>query len=126
MACCCSLLSRGTSDSTSGLGATGAAASTGQGSDGGGRRNVHDGTRDTEPVGSTLRGFQEIAMLKALKNARGRDHAQIRKEYFAASTKGGAKFFIHKVAQMARNNRLPAISRTPTVTAGGIECSVAW
>ena len=65
----------------------------------------HDWSRETEPVSSTLRGFQEIALLKALKNARGRDRAQIRKEYFAAVTKGGAKYFRHKVALMARANR---------------------
>ena len=68
------------------------------------RRN-HDWSRDTEAVGSALRGFQEIALLKALKNARGRDRVQIRKEYFAAATKGGAKFFMHKVALMAHANR---------------------
>jgi hypothetical protein len=49
--------------------------------------------------------------LKALKNARGRDRAKIRREYFAASTKGGAKFFIHKAAVMTRENRMPAVRR---------------
>jgi phospholipase C len=70
-------------------------------------RRDHDWSRDTEAVGPAMRGFQEIALLKALKNARGRDRAQIRKEYFAAATKGGAKFFMHKVALMARSNRTP-------------------
>jgi phospholipase C len=73
-------------------------------------RRDHDWSRDTEAVGPAMRGFQEIALLKALKNARGRDRAQIRKEYFAAATKGGAKFFMHKVALMARSNR-PSVAR---------------
>jgi phospholipase C len=81
------------------------------GSDGGARRQDYDRMRDTEPVSPALRGFQEIALLKALKNARGRDRIQIRREYFAASTKGGARFFIRKVAQMTRNNRMPVMRR---------------
>jgi phospholipase C len=71
-------------------------------------RDGHDWTRDPEPLGSTLKGFHEIALLKALKSARGRDHTQIRKEYLAATTKGGAKYFIHKVATMTTENRLSA------------------
>ncbi len=101
----------GTSDSASGLGAAAATANAGQGSAGGDRHRDYDWTRDTGPVGSALRGFQEIALLKALKNARGRDRARIRREYFTASTKGGAKFFVHKVALMARGNRMPAVRR---------------
>jgi phospholipase C len=98
--------SENTSESAKGLGATGAAPGAGRGPGGGRRRD--DRTRDDEPVGSTLRGFQEVALLKALKNARGRDRAQIRKEYFAADTKDNARFFIHKVAQMTRGNRMAA------------------
>ena len=64
------------------------------------------GGRGAEPIGPTLRGFQEIALLKALKNARGRDRQQIRKEYLAADTRGGARRFIHKAATMARGNRI--------------------
>lgn len=70
-----------------------------------------DWTRDTAPTGSSLRGFQEIALLKALKNARGRDRTQIRREYFAAVTSGGARYFIHKVARMAANIRIRAVRR---------------
>jgi phospholipase C len=77
----------------------------------GGGRDKYDWTRDIEPVGSSLQGFQEIALLKALKSARGRDRAQIRKEYFAARTKGGAKYFIHKVALMTQNTRISAVSK---------------
>jgi phospholipase C len=79
----------------------------------GGRRRPRkrDWTQDTEPIGSTLRGFQEIALLKALKNVRGRDRTQVRKEYLAASTKGAARFFIHKVAQTTRGNRFAAVPR---------------
>jgi hypothetical protein len=36
----------------------------------------------------------------------------MRKEYLAAVTHGGAKFFIHKVALMALSNRV-ALSRGP-------------
>ena len=72
-------------------------------------RNGYDWTLNPEPAGSTLQGFQEIALLKALKSTRGRDHAQIRKEYLAARTKGGAKYFLHKVAVMTKANRLSAV-----------------
>jgi phospholipase C len=74
--------------------------------DGENGRRGYDWTRSYEPPGAALRGFQEIALLKALKNARGRDRTQIRKEYFAAVTKGGAKHFIHKVAQMTGKTRV--------------------
>jgi hypothetical protein len=57
-----------------------------------------------------LQGFQEIALLKALKSTRGRDHAQIRKEYLAARTKGGEKYFMFKVAMMTMGNRLSAVT----------------
>ena len=94
----------GAGSSSQGLGAGGA---------GDGReqpRPTRTRSADTEPVGPTMRGFQEIALLKALKNARGRDRQQIRKEYLAASTRGGAKLFIHKVATMARGNRISAVA----------------
>lgn len=95
------------SHSASGLTSAGSGSAAG----GGDGRRGHDWTRDTVPIGSSMRGFQEIALLKALKNARGRDRAQIRKEYFAAVTRGGAKFFIHKVARMAANNRIRAVRK---------------
>jgi hypothetical protein len=78
-------------------------------------RKGYDWTRSTEAIGTSLRGFQEIALLKALKSARGRDRAQIRKEYLAAVTQGGAKFFIHKVAKMTRTLRVAPAARAPTV-----------
>jgi phospholipase C len=82
-------------------------------SEGSGRKG-YDWTRDNEEGGSSLRGFQEVALLKALKNARGRDRPRIRKEYFAATTKGGAKHFIHKVARMTAENRSsPLPARAP-------------
>jgi len=93
--------------SASGLTPSGESAAASRGE---GRKN-YDWLRDSEPVGSTLQGFQEIALLKALKSARGRDRAQIRKEYFAARTKGGAKYFIHKVALMMQNTRLSAVPK---------------
>ncbi|CAN7741052.1 alkaline phosphatase family protein [Variovorax sp. LjRoot178] len=86
----------GSSSSSGGLSSSGGAGS----------QDGYDWTRDTQEAGSSLRGFQEIALLKALKNARGRDRAQIRKEYFAATTKGGAKHFMHKVAQMTGKERV--------------------
>jgi phospholipase C len=99
---------QGTSSSSSGL-TSGA---------GKGGRDGHDWTRDTQEVPSSLRGFQEVALLKALKNARGRDKPQIRKEYFAANTMGGAKHFIHKVALMTAVNRLSAVpDRAPGIFA---------
>jgi hypothetical protein len=53
-----------------------------------------------------------------LKNARGRDRRQIRKEYLAATTKGGAKHFIWKVAQMtAEIRRSPLPGRAPGIFA---------
>jgi hypothetical protein len=55
-----------------------------------------------------LRGFQELALLKALVVARGSDRPQIRREYLAATTLGGAHYFIRKVAIRARHLRLPA------------------
>ena len=58
-----------------------------------------------------MRGFQEIALIKALKNARGRDRQQIRKEYLAADNHDGARRFIHKVASFAADARLPARRR---------------
>lgn len=101
----------GASQDSSALTSDGSGLGTGSDKGGGDGRHGYNWTRDTGPVDPTLRGFQEIALLKALKNARGRDRAQIRKEYFAAVTSGGAKFFIHKVAQMARNNRAPVVRR---------------
>src|SRR5207249_2344142 len=73
------------------------------------RDRSYDWTRDAEPVSSTLQGFQEIALIKALKTARGRDRSQILKEYLAARTKGGAKYFMRKVAMMTKNSRLSAV-----------------
>jgi phospholipase C len=72
-------------------------------------RQEYDWTDDNRPAESTLRGFQEIALLKALKNARGRDRTQIRREYFAAVTRGGSKYFIHKVALMMNAHRTPVV-----------------
>ena len=64
--------------------------------------------RDDEPLGpSTLRGLQEVALLKAITVAKGRDKRQIRKEYLAVETHGGARHFMRKVAIMARQIRLP-------------------
>ncbi|MBB5421748.1 hypothetical protein HDG42_007833 [Paraburkholderia sp. JPY171] len=64
---------------------------------------------DREPLTpSTLRGFQEVALIKAIKIARGRDRQQIRKEYLAVQTHGAARHFMRKVAIMARQTRLPA------------------
>jgi phospholipase C len=63
------------------------------------------------PIGGTMRGFQEIALLKALKNARGRDRQQIRKEYLAADNHDGARRFIHKVATFVGDARLPGRQR---------------
>jgi phospholipase C len=71
---------------------------------------AHDWRRDREPVGASLRGFQELALLKALVTARGQDRPQIRREYLAATTRGGARYFIRKVALLARQLRLPAPS----------------
>lgn len=68
--------------------------------------------RDGRPVGSTLKAFQEIALLKALKIARGRDKQQIKREYLAARTHGGAKHFIRKVAIMTQRLRSPAPGAT--------------
>ena len=45
--------------------------------------------------------------MKALTIARGRDRRQIRKEYLAAQTRGGARYFMRKVAIMAQQLRLP-------------------
>ena len=94
--------SAGGQPSDAALGATKSAAR-----DGG--RNRLDWVGDREAVGPTMRGFQEIALLKALKNAKGRDRPLIRKEFFAANSKGGAKFFIHKVALMTQQNRVSAL-----------------
>jgi phospholipase C len=66
-----------------------------------------DWQKNWQPVGSSLRGFEELALLKALTIARGRDRRQIRKEYLAAQTRGGARYFIRKVAIMAQQLRLP-------------------
>jgi hypothetical protein len=68
----------------------------------------HDWRQDQQPVESSLRGFKEVSLLKALKVARGRDRPQIRKEYLTAQTRGGARHFIRKVALMSRQLRLPA------------------
>lgn len=68
-------------------------------------------TREAGPIGGSMRGFQEIALLKALKNARGRDRQQIRKEYLAADNHDGARRFIHKVASFVDDTRLPARRR---------------
>jgi phospholipase C len=65
-------------------------------------------TRYRGPVDSSLRGFLEIAFLKALALARGRDRRQIRKEYLAVETHGGARRFIRKVAFMSQGVREPA------------------
>jgi phospholipase C len=70
--------------------------------------SAHDWRRDRQPVGSSLRGFQEVALLKALVVARGRDRPQIRREYLAATTRGGARYFIRKVALLAQRLRQPA------------------
>jgi hypothetical protein len=70
-----------------------------------------DGSGADAPIGGTMRGFKEVALLKALKNARGRDRQQIRKEYLAADNHAGARRFIHKVATFTRDNRLPARPR---------------
>jgi hypothetical protein len=61
---------------------------------------------------STLRGFQEVALLKAMSTARGRDRQQIRQEYLAVRTRGAARHFMRKVAIMARHIRLPATVRS--------------
>ena len=98
----------GSSSSSSGLTST----------DGDGGRKDYDWTRDNGEVEPSIRGFKEIALLKALQNARGRDRAQIRKEYFAASTRGGAKHFLHKVAQMTAEIRVsPRPERAPGIFA---------
>jgi phospholipase C len=94
----------------------GALTSAGSGSNptqppgGGDGPGEHEWTRDPEPVGSTLQGFQEIALLKALNSARGRDQMQIRKEYLAARTRMGAKYFMNKVAMMTKDNRTSAVA----------------
>jgi phospholipase C len=68
----------------------------------------HDWRLDQQPVESSLRGFQEVALLKALTIARGRDRRQIRKEYLAAQTRGGSRHLIRKVAIRAQQLRSPA------------------
>ena len=80
----------------------------------------YDWTRDNGDVEPSMRGFKEVALLKALKNARGRDRAQIRKEYIAATTRGGARHFMHKVAQMTAEIRIPG----PLKRASGVFASV--
>ena len=68
-----------------------------------------DGWRDYRgPVDGSQRGFLEIALFKALALARGRDRPQIRKEYLAIQTHGGARRFMRKVAFMAQGTRVPA------------------
>jgi phospholipase C len=57
---------------------------------------------------STLRGFLEVALIKAMTVTRGRDHQQIRKEYLSVQTHGAARHFMRKVAIVARQLRLPA------------------
>jgi len=70
-------------------------------------RGERDWRKNSQPVGSSLRGFQEISLLKALTISRGRDHRQIRKEHLAAQTRGGARYFMRKVAVMAQQLGLP-------------------
>jgi hypothetical protein len=70
-------------------------------------RGERDWRKNSQPVGSSLRGFQEISLLKALTISRGRDHRQIRKEYLAEQTRGGARYFMRKVAVTAQQLRLP-------------------
>jgi phospholipase C len=75
-----------------------------------------DWRRDRGRVGSTLRGFEEVALLKALVVARGRDRPQIRREYLAATTRGAAHYFMRKVAVLAQNLRVPPPgSRRPRI-----------
>jgi hypothetical protein len=69
-----------------------------------------DGDRwraDRRSIDPNLRAFMEVALLKALALARGRDKRQIRKEYLATESHGGARRFIRKVAFMAQGVRRP-------------------
>lgn len=66
---------------------------------------------DPTPVSAVLRGFKEVALLKALTLARGRDREQIRKEYLAAQTRGGARHFMRKAARLSREVREAAVRR---------------
>jgi len=50
----------------------------------------------------SVRGFLEVALLKALAMARGRDKKQIMAEYRAIRTRGEAHEFMHNVALKAR------------------------
>jgi phospholipase C len=78
-----------------------------------------DGDRwraDRRSIDPNLRAFMEVALLKALALARGRDRRQIRKEYLATESHGGARRFIRKVAFMAQGVRKPppnVRARTP-------------
>lgn len=61
-----------------------------------------DGRRidlSAEPQSTTV-GFLQIALLRALTTARGRDHARIRREYAMIRTEGGARHFMAKTVRM--------------------------
>jgi phospholipase C len=111
---------------TAGAAASSPAAAS-AGGDGADRLSYRWQNDDRRP-GSSLRGFQEIALLKALRSARGRDREQIRKEYFAAlETRGGARHFIHKVAALLRDQRISAVtSRRARLSFFGRPPSVPW
>lgn len=70
---------------------------------------------DPEPLGPTIRGFKEVALLKALAIVPGRDRDQIRKEYLAATTRGGARHFMRKVARLSRSEKRDGARRSAFV-----------
>jgi len=77
-----------------------------------------DWRQDRTPIGPSLRGFLELALLKALAATRGRDRRQIRKEYIAAQTRGGARHFIHKTGQLTNDLRASVVRRRVAPLAG--------
>lgn len=61
---------------------------------------------------STTVGFLQVAYLRALATARGRDHPRIKREFAAVTTEGGARHFMAKTAVMVAPDVRTARHRT--------------
>src|SRR5262249_13630264 len=74
------------------------------------------------PVASTMRGFQEVALLKALTVARGRDKRQIRQEYLAARLEGARDISSGRWLSCPRHRDRPRLGHTSLAEAGSGPC----
>ncbi len=62
------------------------------------RPDANQDINENAPIDGEMRGFLHVALLRALATSRGRDKAQIAKDYLAIKTTGAAQRFMSSVA----------------------------